>query len=77
MKRLIVILGIVVSLVGLIGLVHPTFTYHQKKEVAKVGPVQATVDEEKTATMPLGVSVLLLVAGGGLALLGAHTKKAS
>jgi Na+-transporting NADH:ubiquinone oxidoreductase subunit NqrF len=76
MKRLIIVLGIVISVVGLIGLIHPTFTYHQKKEVAKLGPVQATMDEEKTATMPPGVSVLLLVAGAGLALFGAHTKKA-
>lgn len=75
MKRLIIILGIVVSVLGLIGLFHPTFTYHQKKEVAKLGPVQATMDEEKTATVPLGVSVLLLVAGAGLALFGARTKK--
>lgn len=77
MKRVIVIIGVVLGLAGLIGLVHPSFTYHQKKEVAKVGPIQATVEEEKTATVPLGVSVLLLVAGAGLALFGVHTNKAN
>lgn len=75
MKWSIIILGVIVSLAGLIGLAHPTFTYHQKREVAKVGPVQATVDEEKTATVPLGVSILLIVAGGGLALFGSRKKK--
>ena len=75
MKRAMVILGIVLGLAGLIGLTHPDFTYHRREEVAKLGPVQATVDEEKTVTVPRGVSVLLLVAGGGLALFAASRKK--
>jgi len=30
-------------------LVHPNFNYHKQEEVAKIGPLKATVDEEKTA----------------------------
>ncbi len=77
MKITIVALGAVLVVAGIVGLVHPDFTYHQKKEVAKLGPVQATVEEEKTATVPMGVSVLLLVAGAGLALFGARSKKSN
>lgn len=68
MKRAMVVIGIVLALAGLLTLLHPDFTYHQKKEVARVGPIQATVDDEKTVSVPRGVSILLLVAGAGLAL---------
>ena len=75
MKRAIILIGVVLALAGLVGLLHPRFTYHQKKSVAQVGPVSATVDEEKTATVPLGVSILLMAAGSGLALIGSRKKK--
>ena len=59
---------------GIIGLVHPEFTYHKTEEVAHVGPVRATVSEEKTASVPTAVSVVLLVAGIGLAILGGRSR---
>jgi hypothetical protein len=60
---------------GVIGLVHPIFTYHQQEEVAKIGPLQATVNEEKTVEIPAAVSIVLLAAGIGLVLLGPRVKK--
>jgi hypothetical protein len=77
MKRAIILIGVVLALAGLTALLHPDFTYHEKKQVAQIGPMKATVDEEKTATVPMGVSVLLIVAGGGLALFGSHKRKPS
>ena len=74
MKRFILVLGIVLMLAGVIGLVHPRFTYHKTEEVAKLGPLQATVNEEKTAEVPIAVSVLLLVAGIGLTVFGVKAK---
>jgi hypothetical protein len=74
MKRFAIILGVVLLVLGVIGLVHPTFTYHQQEEVAKIGPVRATVNEEKTAQIPPAVSIVLLVAGIGLILLGPRIK---
>jgi hypothetical protein len=74
MKRLLVILGVILLVLGVIGLVHPTFTYHQQEEVAKIGPVRATVNEEKTAQVPTAVSIVLLVAGIGLVVLGPRIK---
>jgi hypothetical protein len=74
MKRFAIILGVILLVLGVLGLVHPTFTYHQQEEVAKIGPVRATVNEEKTAQIPPAVSIVLLVAGIGLILLGPRIK---
>jgi uncharacterized membrane protein HdeD (DUF308 family) len=75
MKRFVIILGVILLVLGVIGLVHPNFTYHQQEEVAKLGPVKATVDEEKTVQIPPAVSIVLLVAGIGLILLGPRVKQ--
>jgi uncharacterized membrane protein HdeD (DUF308 family) len=75
MKRFAVILGVILLVFGVVGLVHPIFTYHQQEEVAKIGPVKATVNEEKTVQVPAAVSILLLVAGLGLVVLGPRMKQ--
>jgi Flp pilus assembly protein CpaB len=74
MKRLLIILGVILLVLGVAGLVHPTFSYHQQEEVAKFGPVRATVDQQKTVEVPAAVSILLLVGGIGLVLLGPRMK---
>jgi uncharacterized membrane protein YhhN len=74
MKKIFLIAGLLVSLVGIIGLLHPEFTYHKTEEVAHVGPVRATVNEEKTVTVPAAVSILVLVAGIGLIVLGVRSR---
>ncbi len=75
MKRFVIILGAILLILGVIGLVHPSFTYHQQEEVAKVGPIKATMDEEKTAQIPAAVSITLLIAGIGLVVLGPRMKR--
>jgi uncharacterized membrane protein HdeD (DUF308 family) len=74
-KRLVIILGVILLVLGVIGLVHPSFNYHQQEEVAKIGPIKATVDEEKTAQIPAAVSIVLLIAGIGLVVLGPRMKQ--
>jgi len=74
MKKMLVVAGLLFFVLGIIGLVHPDFTYHKTEEVAHVGPVHATVNEEKTATVPQFVSVILLVAGLGLTVVGARSR---
>jgi Flp pilus assembly protein CpaB len=74
-KRLVIILGVILLVLGVIGLVHPSFNYHKQEEVAKIGPIKATVDEEKTAQIPAAVSIVLLIAGIGLVLLGPRMKQ--
>ena len=61
--------------IGVIGLVHPSFNYHKQEEVAKIGPIKATVDEEKTAQVPAAVSITLLTVGIVLVVLGPRTKQ--
>jgi uncharacterized membrane protein HdeD (DUF308 family) len=75
MKRLPIVLGITLLVLGVIGLAHPTFTYHQKEEVAKLGPIKATVDEEKTAQIPPAVSITLLAVGVVLIVSGLRPNK--
>jgi hypothetical protein len=74
MKKIFLIAGLLVFVLGIAGLVHPEFTYHKTEEVAHVGPVRATVNEEKTVTVPAVVSILLLVAGLGLTVLGVKSR---
>jgi hypothetical protein len=57
------IVGVVLILLGVAAVLHPTYTYHQQQQVAKVGPFQASVDEEKTAQIPIAATAAALVIG--------------
>ncbi|HEY6129127.1 MAG TPA: hypothetical protein VIW23_13185 [Candidatus Acidoferrum sp.] len=70
MKRALIIAGLVLFVLGILGLVHPQFTYHKTEEVAHIGPVRATVNEEKTATVPTAAAIILLIAGLGATVVG-------
>ena len=74
MKRLVIILGILLLVGGVVGLVHPAFTYHRQEEVAKLGPFNATVERERTAQIPAALSITLLLSGIGMVLLGPRIK---
>ena len=74
MKRVLMIIGVVLVLLGIAAVLHPTYTYHQQQQVAKIGSFQATVDEEKTAQIPVAATAALLVAGLALVLIGAKSK---
>jgi hypothetical protein len=63
MKRILLVIGVLMVLAGIFGLVKPTFSYHEKKEVAKLGPIQATVEEEKTVEIPRIASIAVALAG--------------
>lgn len=74
MKRFVAILGVILLVSGVVGLVHPSFTYHKQEEVAKIGSFKATVDEEKSVQVPAAASIVLLVSGICLVLLGPRIK---
>jgi hypothetical protein len=74
MKKVLVIAGLFSFLAGIVGLLHPDFTYHKTEEVAHVGPLRATVNEEKVAHVPAALSVVLLVAGLGLTVIGVRSR---
>jgi hypothetical protein len=75
MKRLVIILGGVPLVLGAIGLAHPNFTWHRQEEVAKLGPLKATVDDEKAAQILAPVSIVLLVAGIAPVIVGPRIKQ--
>jgi hypothetical protein len=68
------IIGVVLILLGIAAVLHPTYTYHQKEQVAKFGSFQATLDEEKTAQIPVAAMAAVLLAGLALVLIGARIK---
>jgi uncharacterized membrane protein len=73
-KRWVMVLGVVLVLLGIAAVVHPTYSYHKQDQVAKIGPFQASVEEEKTAQIPVAATVALLAAGLVLVLLGSRMK---
>lgn len=74
MKRLGLILGVVLFLLGIVAVVHPTFEYRTRERVAKIGPIEATVDEPKTFQLPTAATVALLVSGLVLAVVSFKMK---
>jgi hypothetical protein len=74
MKRFVMALGFIFVIVGLVAFVHPEFDYHKREEVAKFGPVTATVDKEQRATVPPVAAAALLIAGAVLIVLGPRIK---
>ncbi len=75
MKQTIAVISILLIVLGILGLVHPSFSYHQTEEVAKIGSLRATVNEEKTTEVPTAASVVVLVAGIVLLVLNARRAK--
>jgi hypothetical protein len=73
-KRLLIILGIIFALAGTVCLFHASFNYQKREQVAKLGPIQATVDEEKTVQIPVAASGAMMIAGLALLVLGARMK---
>jgi len=74
MKRILFILGIILFLLGIVALLHPSFDYHKHEEVARIGPITATVDKPETAEIPVAVTVALLVSGLVLIVLATRSK---
>ncbi len=74
MKRFVIVLGVVLILAGAVCLAHPNFTYGSDKEVAKIGPFQATVTQDKVVQIPLAASASAVVVGLVLVLVGPRIK---
>ena len=72
MKRLVLILGIILFILGIAAMLHPSIGYHKHDEIAKIGPITATVEKEETTEIPVAVTVILLVSGLVLTALGAR-----
>ena len=61
-------------LLGIVAVVHPTYSYRQKDQIAKLGPFQATVEEERTEQIPVALTATVLALGLALVLVGSRVK---
>lgn len=69
MKSTIVI-GLILLALGVTGLVYKGFSYESKETVAKIGPIEATAETTKDVPIPKLLSILSIVAGAGLLVVG-------
>ena len=74
MKRLVMALGLIFVILALVAFVHPDFDYNKSEEVAKIGPVTATVEKSQRVTVSPAIAGALLIAGAVLIVLGARIK---
>lgn len=74
MKRLALLLGLVLFIVGIVFIVHPSFEYQKHDEIAKIGPITATVEKHEAAQVPVPVTVAVLVSGLVLIVFGSRSR---
>jgi hypothetical protein len=60
------LVGLILVLVGLVGVVYGGITYTRKREVARVGPLQVTTQEERQLPISPILGGIAIVAGVGL-----------
>ena len=59
----IVILGVILTLLGLVGLASPVFTTNQTKNVATLGDLKIQANEQTAHTIPPVLSGAVLILG--------------
>ena len=62
--------AIVLLAVGILALAYGGFSYSSETHDAKVGPVEISIAEKKQVNVPVCAGVALVIAGGGLLLIG-------
>lgn len=68
----VVLVGILLIVLGLVALAYKGITYTTQEEVAKLGPLEAKVEREKTIPLPPLLGGLALASGLVLVVLGAR-----
>ena len=71
MKPLMLV-GIILIVLGVAALAYRGITYTTQEEVAKIGPLEAKVEREKTIPLPPVLGGLALATGVVLVVLGAR-----
>ena len=68
----IMLVGIILIVLGIVALAYRGITYTTQEEVAKIGPLEAKVEREKTIPLPPVLGGLALATGVVLVVLGAR-----
>ena len=63
------ILGIVLIAAGILGLAYRGFSYTRETHEAQIGPLELSVDERQTFSIPVWIGVGTLMAGAFLLIL--------
>jgi uncharacterized membrane protein HdeD (DUF308 family) len=66
----IMLLGVVLIVIGVLALAYQGITYTTREKVLDLGPVQASVDKQKTIPLPPILGALALAAGVVLVVVG-------
>ncbi len=64
------IAAIALLIAGALALLYGGFSYTRPAQVAKIGPIELTVNETHQVNFPLWAGVAAMVAGGALLLVG-------
>ncbi len=64
------ILGVTLVVAGILGLIYGGFTYPKETHRASVGPLDMSVTESASISIPLWAGVGAIVIGGGLLVFG-------
>ncbi len=64
------IVAIVLIVAGILGLVYGGFTYTKATHQAKVGPIELSIKDKQTVSVPVWAGVGAIVIGGALLLFG-------
>jgi hypothetical protein len=64
------IVAILLIAAGIVGLVYGGITYTRTTHEAKVGPLELSIEDQKTFPVPVWAGVVAIVAGGALLLFG-------
>jgi multidrug transporter EmrE-like cation transporter len=63
------IVAIALIIAGLAGLMYGRFSYTRETQEAKIGPLELSIKDTQTVSVPVWVGVGAIVAGSGLLLL--------
>ena len=64
------IVALVLMLGGALALIYGGFTYTKSSDQVKLGPIELTVKDRETVSIPIWAGVTALVLGGGLLVWG-------
>ncbi|HEY0562250.1 MAG TPA: hypothetical protein VGD04_02905 [Methylophilus sp.] len=65
-----VLIGAILIALGVAGLVFKGFSYKSQETVVKIGPLEATAEVTKDMPIPSILSIIAIVVGGGLVVVG-------
>ena len=68
--RGLALLGVVLVILGIAGLAFTHFSYTETSPVLKAGPIEVNKQEEHTISFPLAGSIVVLLAGVVLVVIG-------